>query len=171
MQFDEVLEAFMAFFEREGIRYAVIGGLAVHAWGGSRLTRDVDLVADRSERARIVSFAESLGYETLQSTEAFSNHVNADPKIGRGDLLYVKTQTIDKLLDCWTSSMPSKKVEPLDELAVDLALTRQQNDQLWRVRHLNRMNSQEYLDFLLAFTEGVAPSREVLPEPEELFEL
>jgi hypothetical protein len=67
--------------------------------------------------------------------------------------------------------MPSKKVEPLDELAGDLALTPEQNDQLWRVRRLNRMSPQEYLEFLLAFTEGVPPSREVSPEPEELFEL
>jgi hypothetical protein len=102
MQFDEVLEAFTAYFERERIRYAVIGGLAVHAWGGSRLTRDVDFVADRSERERIVTFAESLGYETLQSTEAFSNHVHADPKMGRVDLLYVSRETADKLFPAAT---------------------------------------------------------------------
>jgi hypothetical protein len=166
MQFDEVLEAFTAFFERERIRYAVIGGLAVHAWGGSRLTRDVDLVAERSDQARIISFAESLGYETLQSTEAFSSHVHSDPKMGRVDLLCVNRETADKLL----SAMPSK-VEPLDELAGDLALTRDENEQLWRVRRLNRMNAREYLDFLVAFTERVPPSREVLPEPKELFEL
>jgi len=29
MQFDEVLRTFAEFFEREGIRYAVAGGLAI----------------------------------------------------------------------------------------------------------------------------------------------
>src|SRR5262249_46708902 len=33
MQFDEVLRTFGEFFEREKIPYAVIGGLAMQAWG------------------------------------------------------------------------------------------------------------------------------------------
>ncbi len=97
MQFEEVLRTFTAFFEREGIRYAVIGGLAVHAWGGSRLTRDVDFVAERSDQRRIIAFAESLGYETLQASEAFSNHVHVKPEMGRVDIMYVGRETADKM--------------------------------------------------------------------------
>ncbi len=64
-----------------------------------------------------------------------------------------------------------RAVEPLDELAEELALTPEQNEQLWRVRQLNRMDPQQYLDFLLACTKDTPPSRDVLPEPKELFEL
>lgn len=66
MRFDEVLRVFASFFEHESIPYAVIGGLALHAWGLSRFTRDIDMVVPRAERDRIVSRAESLGFETLQ---------------------------------------------------------------------------------------------------------
>lgn len=44
MQFDEVLRTWKEFFEREGVRYALIGGLAMSAWGSSRSTDDVDFV-------------------------------------------------------------------------------------------------------------------------------
>ncbi len=62
-------------------------------------------------------------------------------------------------------------VEPLDELARELVLTPEQNEQLWRVRDLNRMDPKQYLDFLLAATKDLPPSREILPPPKELFEL
>ena len=37
MQFDEVLRRFTAFFDEAGIRYVVIGGVAVTAWGRARV--------------------------------------------------------------------------------------------------------------------------------------
>jgi hypothetical protein len=46
MQFDEVLRTWKDFFEREGIRYALIGGLAMRAWGSGRTTEDVDFVVE-----------------------------------------------------------------------------------------------------------------------------
>ena len=68
-------------------------------------------------------------------------------------------------------TMPSgKTVEPLDELAKELALTPEENQQLWRVRSLNRMGPAEYLDFLLAFTKDLPASREI-SGPDEPFEI
>jgi hypothetical protein len=46
VQFDRVLTTFISFFGRNQIRYALIGGLAVHAWGRVRPTRDVDFAVD-----------------------------------------------------------------------------------------------------------------------------
>lgn len=97
MQFDEVLRTWKAFFEREGVRYALIGGLAVHAWGRSRLTKDVDFVVDASSRERVVAFAESLGYETLRVSAGYSNHEHADFELGRIDFMYVSGDTADAL--------------------------------------------------------------------------
>jgi hypothetical protein len=57
MQFDEVLRTWKEFFEREGVRYAVIGGLAVYAWGGTRPTKDVDFAVELAERDRVIAFA------------------------------------------------------------------------------------------------------------------
>ena len=88
---------FAGFFERESIRYAVIGGLALQAWGLSRFTRDVDLVVARSARDRVVEFAESLGFETLHVSEGYSNHIHPDQNRGRVDFMYVDEATAAKL--------------------------------------------------------------------------
>jgi predicted nucleotidyltransferase len=45
--------------DREGFRYAIVGGLAVGAWGVSRSTRDVDLYVELPEARRKV-LAQSL---------------------------------------------------------------------------------------------------------------
>jgi hypothetical protein len=97
VQFDDVLHTFARFFEREHIRYAVIGGLALQAWGHTRFTRDVDLVVERHARERVVAFAESLGYETLHVSEGYSNHVHGQADLGRVDFMYVDADTAEKL--------------------------------------------------------------------------
>lgn len=97
MHFDEVLQTFGTFFESHSIRYAVIGGLALQAWGHSRFTRDIDFVVERPARDRVVSFAESLGFETLHVSEGYSNHLHADPARGRVDFMYVDAGTASKL--------------------------------------------------------------------------
>src|SRR5512138_1216557 len=97
MAVDEVLRTFARFFERENIRYAVIGGLALQAWGYSRFTRDVDIVVERSQRDRVVRFAESSGYETLHVSDGYSNHLRGDPQGGRIDFMYVDRSTAEKL--------------------------------------------------------------------------
>lgn len=97
MRFDEVLATFVGFFDREGLRYAVIGGLAMQAFGYSRFTRDIDFVAERRERDRIIAFAESLGYETLHLSEGYSNHIHSDRSSGRVDFMYVDDATAAKL--------------------------------------------------------------------------
>src|SRR5437016_3079884 len=40
------LEAAIDVFDGLGLKYAVVGGLAIGAWGVTRATRDVDLYAD-----------------------------------------------------------------------------------------------------------------------------
>jgi hypothetical protein len=102
MQFDEVLRTFGDFFEREGIRYAVIGGLAMQAWGHSRLTKDVDFAVEAAERSRVVAFAEALGYETLYVSAAFSNHASNDPRLGRVDFMYVAGTTAERMFGAST---------------------------------------------------------------------
>ncbi len=91
MQFAEVLRTFGEFFEREGIPYAVIGGLAMQAWGRSRFTKDLDIVVPRTARERVTAFAESIGYETLFAGPAFSNHLRNEED--RVDFMYVDDRT------------------------------------------------------------------------------
>lgn len=97
VKFDEVLRRFSGFFEGEGIRYALIGGLAMQAWGRSRLTKDIDFAVDASARDRVIAFAESLGYETLYVSEGYSNHAHSDPGWGRVDFMYLYGDTAAKV--------------------------------------------------------------------------
>jgi hypothetical protein len=99
MQFDAVLRMFQKFFDREGIRYCVVGGLAVQAWGNSRFTNDVDISVARSDQQRVIAFAESAGYETLNITASFSNHLHSDRQLGRLDFLYPDDQTAARMFD------------------------------------------------------------------------
>ncbi|MBV9495317.1 MAG: hypothetical protein JOZ54_13800 [Acidobacteria bacterium] len=102
MRFDEVLRTFQQFFEREGVRYALIGGLAMQAWGRSRMTKDVDIAVDRSSQDRVVAFAEGLGYETLYVSEAYSNHAHADSRLGRIDFMYLAGETAERIFGAAT---------------------------------------------------------------------
>ena len=95
MRFDDVLHTFSTFLRRESIRFAVIGGLALQAWGHSRFTRDVDLVTEQGARDSVVAFAESLGFETLHVSVGYSNHLH--PERGRIDFMYVDDATGAKL--------------------------------------------------------------------------
>jgi hypothetical protein len=94
MQFDEVLRTFRDFFEREGIRYAVIGGLAMHAWGFSRTTQDADFVVESADRRRVVNLAESVGFTTFHMSEGYSNHERGADRV---DFMYVDSATADQL--------------------------------------------------------------------------
>jgi hypothetical protein len=97
VRFDEVLRTFAGFFEEEGMRWAVAGGLAIHAWGHSRTTNDIDFVVDGVHQQRIIGFAESLGYETLYVSNGYSNHEHPSKDFGKIDLLYVYGDTAERL--------------------------------------------------------------------------
>lgn len=99
MQFDQVLRTFSEFFERETIRYAVAGGLAIHAWGRSRTTQDIDFAVEASAQRRVIAFAESIGYQTFHVSEGYSNHEHPDEAFGRVDLLYLYGTTADRVFE------------------------------------------------------------------------
>jgi hypothetical protein len=97
VHFETVLRTFADFFDRAVIRYAVIGGVAVNAWGRARSTSDLDFAVDGSRRSELIPFAESLGYETMYASAAFSNHRHSDPSFGRVDFMYVSGPTADRI--------------------------------------------------------------------------
>lgn len=97
MQFDEVLRTFADFFEAERIRWAVGGGLAIHAWGYSRTTRDIDFITDGRTRESVIRFAESIGYRTFYASHGYSNHEHPEEAFGRVDFMYVYDETADQV--------------------------------------------------------------------------
>lgn len=94
MQFELVLRTWKEFFEREGVRYALIGGLAMRAWGSARGTHDVDFVVDSAAQPRVVAFAEQQGFVTVHASEAYSNHQRGSDFL---DFMYVAPATAEQI--------------------------------------------------------------------------
>jgi hypothetical protein len=98
MDFPGVLGRIVSHVEAGGHRWVLVGGLAMQALGSARATQDLDLVTDVDAREGVVGFMESLGYETLYQSLAFSNHLHRDPGFGRVDFIYVDRSTADRLV-------------------------------------------------------------------------
>jgi hypothetical protein len=97
VDFGRAADAIAEFLDREGVPMAVAGALALHAYGISRATSDLDIVTDSRARGSLVAFLDSLGYRTLHASAGYSNHEHPDPAMGRVDVIYVAGETSRKL--------------------------------------------------------------------------
>ena len=93
MDFGAVLEDLADFLAERGHLWAVVGGVALAAYGLARTTLDLDIVLDLSAQEDLLGFLESRGYTTLHYSAGYSNHRNPDPRWGRIDCVYVKEET------------------------------------------------------------------------------
>jgi hypothetical protein len=99
VDFETVLLTFVERLEKEEIRHVVVGGLAVHAWGRTRPTRDADFAVDREHQQRVIAIAESLGYRTIFASDAFSNHEHPEARWGHVDFMYLKGPTATAIFE------------------------------------------------------------------------
>ncbi len=114
MDFARVLEIVAGFFEQRSFRYAVIGAFAMHSYGLSRGTFDLDFVTQSEAQPDVVSFLESLGYETLHRSGGYSNHLHAMLDFGRIDVVYLNGETSEKLFrNCRTMPAPAGRSIPV----------------------------------------------------------
>ena len=97
MEIAAVVGDVSGFFDREGIPFAIVGALALHTYGYSRATNDVDLLVGRDAQDRLVEFLEKRGFETLHRSDGYSNHLHANPDLGRLDVIYVDEDTRGKM--------------------------------------------------------------------------
>jgi hypothetical protein len=97
MDFGRNLEDLQRFFEAKQLRWALIGGVALAAYGLPRTTLDLDLVVEHRAQDELVSFLEEQGFETLHRSRGYSNHLHPDSARGRVDFLYVRGSTADRL--------------------------------------------------------------------------
>jgi len=105
VDFTKVIAQVTGFLDRENVRFALAGAFALHAYGLSRATSDLDFVTEAGVRERLVGFLESLGYETLYSSRGFSNHLHPDAEMGRVDLIYVDGETARQLFETEGASL------------------------------------------------------------------
>jgi hypothetical protein len=97
MDFERVLGLVAGFFAERDRPWALIGGLAMVAYGLGRTTLDVDVLVSSSDQARFITFLESLGYETCHCSRGFSNHRHADQDLGCVDAVYVRGESEQRM--------------------------------------------------------------------------
>lgn len=97
MNFEAVIDALLPFLTTEVCRFALAGAFALHAYGLSRATCDIDFIMDVVCRQKVIGFLEGLGYETIYESDGYSNHVHAIPSMGRLDFIYVVGNTAEEL--------------------------------------------------------------------------
>jgi hypothetical protein len=97
VDFARVLSTLRAFLEEKGRRYALGGGLAMAAYGLPRTTLDLDLVVDGESQEELVRYLESIGYQTLNRSAGYSNHVHREPGMGSVDFVYLAGETAEKV--------------------------------------------------------------------------
>ena len=97
MNIKEQFKILTGFFKREKIDYAVIGAFALYAYGYTRATRDIDFITRIEHQNKIIGYLESIGFETLNRSEGFSNHFHPVGTV-RMDLVYIGGETADIIL-------------------------------------------------------------------------
>lgn len=159
MDFERVLREIGQFFEREGLNYAVIGAFALHAYGLTRATRDLDFVTECSAQQNLIAFLDSLGYETLHVSSGYSNHLHCEPAMGRLDFVYVSGETnkllfesASKMLVIGKLSVPVPRAEHLAAMKIqamknDPKRTFQEMADLFFIMHLPGINLNEIKEY------------------------
>ncbi len=128
MDLSRVLSLVRPFFEERREPFAIVGGLALLAYGAPRATFDVDLLARREVRDDLVAFLEHKGFKTLSVEPGFSNHHHAEAALGRVDVIYVSGATADAVF----AGCSMKRIGPTIEAPVP------------RAEHLVAMKAQAF---------------------------
>jgi hypothetical protein len=90
-------EAVRSFLAERGYRVAVIGGVALAAYGHPRLTLDLDVVTDAAAQAEVLEMMEARGFSTLHRSPGYTNHRHVERRHGRVDFMYVRDTTADQV--------------------------------------------------------------------------
>lgn len=90
-------DATRSFLTTQGFRSAVIGGVALAAYGHPRLTLDLDIVTEAAAQDSLVTRMESEGFETLHRSAGYSNHRHSERGRGRVDFMYVRGETAERV--------------------------------------------------------------------------
>ena len=97
MDFVAGLDLIAGFLARRAGRSAVIGGIALAAYGNPRTTIDLDFIVEGDLQDDLIAFLESEGFETLFRSSGYSNHQHPDPERGRLDFVYIRGETTEKI--------------------------------------------------------------------------
>ena len=104
MSLKDIFEVLSDFFTREKIEYGIIGAYALYAYGYVRATKDIDFITRLENQSKVVAFLESLGFETIACSSAFSNHTHIVGSV-KIDIMYVENSTADSIFQVTKRSL------------------------------------------------------------------
>lgn len=88
MDFKLVLKELLNAFTEQNIRYALMGGFALGAWGVPRGTVDIDLLVHREDMEKVDRIMQGLGYECKYRSENVSQYISPLNIFGEVDFLH-----------------------------------------------------------------------------------
>ncbi len=86
-------------FQKYRIRYALIGGFALHAAGYTRATQDIDILVRKEDGAKVKRIMESFGYKAVHESEDVSNYVGKIKPLGQVDFIHAHRQYARQMLE------------------------------------------------------------------------
>ncbi len=87
MDFEAVFKLILEQFSKHKIRFAVIGGFALHAAGFPRATQDIDFLLHHEDMPKVKTLLTALGYESLHESPNAANFLNRLSELGRIDFI------------------------------------------------------------------------------------
>jgi hypothetical protein len=131
VDFGAVLRRVTAFLAGRQYRFALIGGVALAAYGLARTTLDLDLLVESGAQIDLIAFLESLGFATLHRSTGYSNHLHPEPSWGRLDCVYIGGSTSERIFTACRVAMAPGGLElplPKPEHLAALKVVAMKND-------------------------------------------
>lgn len=98
MNFELVFKELLQKFSEQNIRFALIGGFALHVAGFTRATNDIDFLVEADDLARVKGIMARLGYELTHESPEFSNYWHPMKPLGCVDYLHAHREYTRKML-------------------------------------------------------------------------
>lgn len=98
MDFKTTLTLLIEVFERENIRYALIGGFALGVLGVPRATVDLDFLIEKDDLEKIGRIMKSYSYDCVYQSENVSQFISPVKVFGEVDFLHAFRQISRKML-------------------------------------------------------------------------
>lgn len=126
MDFKKTLGSLVKSFEKEKIRYAVIGGFALGVLGVPRATIDLDFLVEKDDWQKLDRIMRSHGYDCAYKSENVSQYVSPVKIFGEVDFLHAfrKTSRVmlekAKEMDVFEGKIKIKILRPEDIIGLKL---------------------------------------------------
>ena len=126
MDFKIVLGLILEAFQKENIRYGLIGGFALGALGLPRATVDLDFLVHRDDLNKVDAIMKSNGYECAYKSENVSQYISSIKIFGEVDFLHAFRKASQgmleraKELDIFEGKLKIRVLRPEDIIGLKL---------------------------------------------------